>query len=104
MLLILKLELILIYINLNDIIISIFLQKLEEEPNLETAQKIGLEDNEFDDNATTSSNAIGSDYNVIPQVHMPYIPYIHKLGTILIYLIYLIGILKIITWSYIKKL
>ncbi|RIA94468.1 hypothetical protein C1645_796494 [Glomus cerebriforme] len=49
------------------------LKKLEEEPDLETAQMIGLEDDEFDDNAITS-NAIESDYNYVPQEFLRSLP------------------------------
>nr|CBY93675.1 putative rad1 protein [Oehlia diaphana] len=45
------------------------LNKLEEEPDLETAQMIGLDDGEIDDSLITN-NAIESDYNLIPQVHI----------------------------------
>jgi len=49
------------------------LKKLEEEPNLETAQMIGLDDGEIDDSAITS-NAIESDYNVVPQEFLRSLP------------------------------
>ena len=43
------------------------LQKLEEEPNLEIAQMIGLDSDEID-KSTITNNLIESDYNVVPQV------------------------------------
>jgi len=46
---------------------------LEEEPNLETAQIIGLDDSEIDDSVIVTSNAIESDYNLVPQVYTYYL-------------------------------
>ncbi|PKY47400.1 restriction endonuclease-like protein, partial [Rhizophagus irregularis] len=49
------------------------LKKLEEEPDLETAQMIGLDDGEIDDSLITN-NAIESDYNLIPQEFLRSLP------------------------------
>ncbi|GBC02224.1 hypothetical protein RclHR1_04500012 [Rhizophagus clarus] len=49
------------------------LKKLEEEPNLEIAQMIGLDDGEIDDSLITN-NAIESDYNLVPQEFLRSLP------------------------------
>jgi len=54
---------------------------LEEEPNLEIAQMIGLDGGEIDDSVITS-NAVENDYNIVPQVNfILHLPSIHTLNT-----------------------